>query len=72
MIDSVEGEISQFRSREEGSENNHRIDKIRLTGGEPTIRANVIDLVRQIAANSGVRSLSMTTNGVLLGKLAVL
>lgn len=46
-------------------------DKIRLTGGEPTIRAHVVDLVREMAATPGVRSLSMTTNGVLLGKLAL-
>jgi cyclic pyranopterin phosphate synthase len=45
-------------------------DKIRLTGGEPTLRANVVEIVRQIAATPGVRSLSMTTNGVLLPKLA--
>ena len=45
-------------------------DKIRLTGGEPTIRANVIDLVRQIARTPGVHSLTMTTNGVLLSKMA--
>lgn len=45
-------------------------DKIRLTGGEPTVRAHVVDLVRGIAATPGVRSLSMTTNGVLLPKLA--
>ena len=45
-------------------------DKIRLTGGEPTVRARVVDLVGQIAATPGVRSLSMTTNGLLLGKLA--
>jgi cyclic pyranopterin phosphate synthase len=45
-------------------------DKLRLTGGEPTVRAHVVDLVREIAAVPGVRSLSMTTNGVLLKKLA--
>ncbi len=45
-------------------------DKFRLTGGEPTVRAHVVDLVREIAATPGVRSLSMTTNGLLLGKLA--
>lgn len=45
-------------------------DKFRLTGGEPTVRARVVDLVREIAATPGVRSLSMTTNGVLLGRLA--
>jgi cyclic pyranopterin phosphate synthase len=45
-------------------------DKIRLTGGEPTIRANVVELVRQIAGTPGVNTLTMTTNGVLLSKLA--
>jgi len=45
-------------------------DKIRLTGGEPTVRAHVVDLVRGIASTPGIRSVSMTTNGVLLSKLA--
>lgn len=45
-------------------------DKFRLTGGEPTVRARVVEIVRAMAAIPGVRSLSMTTNGVLLGKLA--
>jgi GTP 3',8-cyclase len=45
-------------------------DKIRLTGGEPTVRLNIVDIVRGIAAIPGVHSLSMTTNGVLLSKLA--
>jgi cyclic pyranopterin phosphate synthase len=45
-------------------------DKIRLTGGEPTVRAHVVDLVRGIAQTPGIRSLSMTTNGILLKRLA--
>jgi cyclic pyranopterin phosphate synthase len=45
-------------------------DKFRLTGGEPTVRANIVDLVSEIARIPGVRSLSMTTNGVLLSRLA--
>ncbi len=45
-------------------------DKYRLTGGEPTIRPNLPVLVREMSAISGVRSLSMTTNGILLGKMA--
>ncbi len=40
-------------------------EKFRLTGGEPTVRSGVVDLVRNIAQTPGVRSLSMTTNGVL-------
>ena len=45
-------------------------DKFRLTGGEPTVRAHVIELVREISHTPGVRSLSMTTNGMLLSQLA--
>lgn len=45
-------------------------DKIRLTGGEPTVRARVVELVRGIAGTPGIRSVTMTTNGVLLGRLA--
>ena len=45
-------------------------DKIRLTGGEPTVRANIVDIVHGIASTPGINSLSMTTNGVLLSKLA--
>ncbi len=45
-------------------------DKIRLTGGEPTVRAHIVDIVRSIASTEGISSVSMTTNGVLLKKLA--
>jgi cyclic pyranopterin phosphate synthase len=44
--------------------------KFRLTGGEPTVRAHIVDLVRGITQTPGVRSLSMTTNGILLSRLA--
>ncbi len=45
--------------------------KIRLTGGEPLLRPGLPALVKRIAAISGVHDLSMTTNGVLLPRLAV-
>ena len=45
-------------------------DKFRLTGGEPTLRANLVELVRSIAQTPGIRSLNMTTNAVLLDRLA--
>lgn len=45
-------------------------DKIRLTGGEPTVRAHVVDIIHNIAQTPGIRSVSMTTNGVLLSRLA--
>jgi cyclic pyranopterin phosphate synthase len=44
--------------------------KFRLTGGEPTVRANIVDLVSAITRTPGVDTLTMTTNGVLLSKLA--
>jgi cyclic pyranopterin phosphate synthase len=45
-------------------------DKFRLTGGEPTVRVGIVDLVNRIAHAQGVRSLSMTSNGVLVSRLA--
>jgi cyclic pyranopterin phosphate synthase len=44
--------------------------KFRLTGGEPTVRQNIVDICRFIAHTPGVKSLSMTTNGILLKELA--
>jgi len=46
-------------------------DKIRLTGGEPTIRAHVVNLVQKIASTPGVNTLTMTTNGVRLSHMAL-
>lgn len=46
------------------------VDKVRLTGGEPLLRANVPDLVRTLAGMPGIKDLAMTTNGVLLTKHA--
>ena len=46
------------------------VDKLRLTGGEPTIRPGVVDLVRQMAAIPGMRDVAMTTNALLLDELA--
>ena len=46
------------------------VNKIRLTGGEPSIRPGVVDLVAEIARTQGIQDLAMTTNGLLLDKLA--
>ncbi|MDQ3811253.1 MAG: radical SAM protein, partial [Chloroflexota bacterium] len=46
------------------------VDEVRLTGGEPTLRPNLPDLVRRLSAVEGLRSLSLTTNGFLLRALA--
>ncbi len=45
-------------------------DKVRLTGGEPTLRANFLDLVRGIGNIPGVNFMTMTTNGITLARLA--
>lgn len=42
------------------------VSKIRFTGGEPLIRADITDLVADAAAVDGVESIHLTTNGVLL------
>ncbi len=46
------------------------IKKIRLTGGEPLLRKNIISLVRDIKNISGIEELTLTTNGVLLKNMA--
>lgn len=46
------------------------VDKVRLTGGEPTIRRGVVALVREIRAIPGIQRVAMTTNGVKLRELA--
>ena len=47
------------------------ITKVRLTGGEPLVRAGLTDLVAMLAKIDGIDDISMTTNGVLLEKYAV-
>lgn len=44
--------------------------KIRLTGGEPTVRPGLVELVRALARIPGIQELAMTTNGLLLAELA--
>jgi cyclic pyranopterin phosphate synthase len=46
------------------------IDKIRLTGGEPLVRAGLPDLVRMLASIGTINDISLTTNGTLLAKYA--
>jgi len=44
--------------------------KFRLTGGEPTLRPDLVEITRRIASVSGAHDLGMTTNGMLLERLA--
>jgi cyclic pyranopterin phosphate synthase len=46
------------------------VDEVRLTGGEPLVRRDLPKLVEMLAVIPGVRDLSLTTNGVLLDRLA--
>lgn len=43
------------------------IDKIRLTGGEPFVRKNLMELLRYLSSLEGIKELSMTTNATLIG-----
>jgi GTP 3',8-cyclase len=44
--------------------------KFRLTGGEPTLRPDLVEITRRIASVPGVQDLAMTTNAILLPRLA--
>ena len=44
--------------------------KVRLTGGEPLVRENVVELVEGMVNTPGINEVAMTTNGVLLRHLA--
>ncbi|MBI1380464.1 MAG: GTP 3',8-cyclase MoaA [Planctomycetaceae bacterium] len=44
--------------------------KVRLTGGEPTLRRDLPEVVRRIAALPGIREVALTTNGLLLERRA--
>lgn len=46
------------------------MSKVKLTGGEPLLRSDIIDIVKDIADVRGLRDLSMTTNGTNLASLA--
>ena len=48
----------------------HELQKVRLTGGEPTCRAGLSEIIRRVAAVPGLRELAMTTNGLTLAKRA--
>jgi cyclic pyranopterin phosphate synthase len=45
-------------------------EKFRLTGGEPTVRANIVGIVAGITSTPGVKTVAMTTNGLLLNDLS--
>ena len=46
------------------------IRKIRLTGGEPLVKKNILSICRRVAGVPGIREVCLTTNGILLPELA--
>ena len=46
------------------------VSKIRLTGGEPTIRKDYLEIIKIIKKNSGIKKTVITTNGYKLNKIA--
>ena len=44
--------------------------RVRLTGGEPLVHPKIVEIVRRIASIKGIEDVSLTTNGMLLEKLA--
>ncbi|EPB75140.1 radical SAM domain protein [Ancylostoma ceylanicum] len=46
----------------------HGIDKIRLTGGEPSIREDIVELVERIRNVRGIKDIGLTSNGIILTK----
>jgi len=46
------------------------VSKVRLTGGEPLVRKGVVSLIARIARVKGIDDVAMTTNGVLLPRMA--
>ncbi len=46
------------------------ISKIRLTGGEPLVRHEIIGLISKIRAVEGIQEIGITTNGILLKEMA--
>jgi len=46
------------------------MSKVRLTGGEPLVRKDVVNLVGKLASTGGIQEISLTTNGVLLAETA--
>lgn len=48
----------------------HGVHKVRLTGGDPTARADLLEIVERLAAIPGIDDLAMTTNGLTLARQA--
>ncbi len=59
------GEIIRFVA----AASRHGVSKVRITGGEPLLRTDILELVKSIK-RLGARDLSITTNGLMLAEMA--
>ena len=69
------GDTRSFMSAEEISRLTKALSelgvcKIRLTGGEPTVRKDFFDILKDMKQNSNIPKITMTTNGYRLNKIA--
>jgi len=69
------GDVRSFMSAEEISRLTKAlsalgVSKIRLTGGEPTVRKDFFDILKDMKQNSNIPRVTMTTNGYRLNKIA--
>ncbi len=46
----------------------HGLTKVRLTGGDPTARRDLLTIIKRLGVIAGLRDLAMTTNGLTLYK----
>ncbi len=60
-VDEIEALVRHLVER-------HGVHKVRLTGGDPTSRADLLAIVERIAAIGGVEDLAMTTHGLTLAR----
>lgn len=61
-VDEIENLVSAFSEL--------GFTKVRLSGGEPTLRPDIVEIVRRIASIAGIETVALTTNGYRLEKLA--
>lgn len=47
------------------------VQKIRLTGGEPTVRKDIVEIIKNLKEIDKLESVSITTNGLVLNRLLV-
>jgi cyclic pyranopterin phosphate synthase len=47
------------------------VERVRLTGGEPTLRRDLVDVVRDVASTPGIGEVALTTNGQFLAELSI-